>query len=438
MSRTLVCSLIASLFLVTACKSPEEAAAKEREKKLSSSMEKGKAALATQDYRTAAQAFKDATFISDSPEPFFLLAQTHREGGNKGAAMMALKEVEQRFGALDPQMRRQLAELYLDLGAQDLAFRTFQSLRNARELTDADLRRLAQLQAAAGQIDEAFATLEPMLTANPDDPLAKTVEAEILLLSGDELLATKLLDRLLNENAALAPARLLRARYFLNNGYPQYADADLSLLPPEDAGKPQAVTLRARALNTLGRYAESEALVDRLMATHGKTPAFLALQADTKLQLDRVDDAAALVDEALRMSPMDPQALYTRGRILERQVQPQQARDAYARALAASPGFAPALGRMWHLHDEAGQKREAMEALERLYLLGEASIDEKAALAAFYVDFSIQLTRARQLIDEALRRDPENLRWKAIRASIGKRGDAPERQRGPAIIRPRR
>jgi len=438
MSRTLVCSLIASLLLVTACKSPEEAAAKERARKLHVSLEKGRSALAEQDFRTAAQAFKDASFISESPEPLFLLAQTHRESGNPGAALMALKEVEQRFRTLEPEMRRQLAELYLEVGAQEQAFRTFESLRNARELTDADLRRLAQLQAAAGQIEEAFATLEPMLTANPDDPLAKTVEAEILLLSGDELLATKLLDRLLSENAGLAPARILRARYFLNNGYPQYADADLALLPAEEAGKPLAVTLRARALNTLGRYAESEALLDRLMATHGKTPALLALQADTKLQLDRADDAAALVDEALRMSPMDPQAHYTRGRILERQAQPQQARDAFGRALAAAPDFAPALSRMWHLQEEAGQKREAMETLERLYFLGEANIDEKAALAGYYVDFSMQLTRARQLIDEALRRDPENLRWKAIRAAIGKRGEAQQRQRGPSIIRPRR
>ena len=231
---------------------------------------------------------------------------------------------------------------------------------------------------------------------------------------------------------------MLRARYFLNNGYPQYADADLALLPAEDASKPQAVTLRARALNTLGRYGESEALLDRLMATHGKTSALLALQADTKLQLDRVEDAAALVDEALRMSPMDAQALYTRGRILERQVQPQQAREAYERALASDANFAPALSRLWHLQEDAGQKREAMETLERLYFLGESSIDEKAALAGHYAAFSMQLTRAKLLIDEALRRDPENSTWKAVRASIGKRGATQSRSRGPVMIRPGR
>ena len=429
--------LAGSLVLATACKSPQEAAEQERVSKVETGLSAGKAALEARDWALAVKHFKDASFATREAEPLLLLAQAHRAAGNRGAAVLALREAEQRARGAEPEIRRRLAELYLELDHRAEALTALESLRDARQLPDEDLLMLARLQGQSGDVDGAFTTLEPLLQARPDDPRAKTVEAEILLLRGEELLATKLLDRLLQENPTLAEARLVRARYFLNSGYPQYADADLALLPRAEAEQPSAVTLRARALNTLGRHGEAELLLKGLMEISGQTPELLSQLADTKLYLDRLDEAQALVDEALRLSPSDPRSQYMRGRILERQVQPQQARVAYERALESSPRFAPALSRLWVLQVEQGQNKEAMETLERIYFMGEATIEEKAALAGVYAELSMHVSRARMLIGEALRRDPENPRWQAIRAKVAKREVERSRGKGTVIIRGR-
>ena len=272
------------------------------------------------------------------------------------------------------------------------ALTALESLRDARQLPDEDMLMLARLQGQSGDIDGAFTTLEPMLEARPrrsagqdrggGDPPAARRGAR---WPPSCWIACS------QENPTLAEARMVRARYFLNSGYPQYADADLGLLPKAEAEKPSAVTLRARALNTLGRHGEAETLLKGLMETSGQSPELLSQLADTKLYLDRIDEAQALVDEALRLSPSDPRSLYMRGRILERQIQPQQARVAYERALESSPRFAPALSRLWVLQLEQGQNKEAMETLERIYFMGEATIEEKAALAGVYAELSMQV-----------------------------------------------
>ncbi|HLT29138.1 MAG TPA: tetratricopeptide repeat protein [Myxococcaceae bacterium] len=434
MSRLSAWLLLPALLLLGACKNPEEAAAERTAKQLAAQLARGQSAMEQGDYRAAVDAYRAASHLTPEPEPMLLLADVYRQQGNRSAAVVTLQELERR-GRSTPEVRRQIIDLYLEVNAKDLAFKGLESLRDARLLTEPELIAFARMLAKSGRIPDAFTTIEPILDINPDDPEAKTLEAEILLLQGEELLATKLLDRLLKEHPNLAAARLLRARYFFNNGYPQYAEADLANLPKDAALGLDTVKLHARVLNALGREEETEALLNKAMAAEGRTPELLAMLAETKLQLDLSIDAQSLVDEALQRNPEDPQAHYMRGLILEREAQPQQARAAFERALSSTADFQPALSRLWRLQEDAGQKRAAVDTLERLYFLGEATTAEKAALAGLYVELGLHAKRAKTLIEEALRREPDNASWKAIRTTLAREEARKRQRRLPMIIR---
>ncbi len=162
----------------------------------------------------------------------------------------------------------------------------------------------------------------------------------------------------------------------------------------------------------------------------------LAWLAETVLAQGRRTDAQALVDQALQLRPRLARALYVRGRVLEEAKDRRGAEESYGFAVKAGPRFAPALSKMWRVHMDADRLPEAQELLERLLATGEASLDEKAALAGLYARFQMQVTRGLKLIDEALKRDPENEEYLRIKKSLqGLLPKPKKRPSGPVIIR---
>jgi tetratricopeptide (TPR) repeat protein len=265
------------------------------------------------------------------------------------------------------------------------------------------------------------------------------VEAEILLMKGEELLAANLMDRVLQGTPSFTPARLLRARYFLMSGVSDMAEADLQSVPPEDADTTDVVAMKARVLMALGRPAEAEGALRKLLEDDAENAEATAWLAEIVCAQGRASEAQQLVERALHLRPRFARALYVRGRVLEEQSDARGAEDSYRFALKAEPSFPPALSRMWRLHLKAGRKPEAQEVLERLTSLNEATVEEKAALANLYAQFETQLPRGKKLIDEALKREPQNPEYlriqKAIDKATPKKKKAPT---GPIIIRGRR
>jgi hypothetical protein len=72
--------------------------------------------------------------------------------------------------------------------------------------------------------------------------------------------------------------------------------------------------------------------------------------------------------------------------------------------------------------------------LEKLYLLGEASLEEKVALVGMYAEGKIQSERGRKIVDELLKREPGNPTYVALKASLTT--IAPKKRfSGPIILR---
>lgn len=402
-----------------ACKDPEVVAEEAQAATAHKQLTEGRHLLAAGQLDRAIAAFKSATaLLPNDPTPFLLLAEAQREAGNDAAAILALKQAEALTQNAEPSLKKRLAQLYRDEGHDAQAVAVLLELRDAQALTEEETLGLAALQAHAGDTDGAMKTLEIIQRERPDDPEAKITEAEIFLVQGDEVAATKIMDRVVTEYPKQVSARVLRARYFLNNGFAEQALRDLFELPLEESRRPEVVGLKARILNQLQRYDEAEAALQPLMQNNPRDVELIAQLAEVKLNLGQTVDAQALVDRALGIRPNFPRALYVRGRALEAEGKMDRAAETYRTALDASPRFAPALSRIWRLYEREGKHVDAMSALERLLLLDEASLEEKAALAELYAENHLHPTQARKLIDDALRREPKNARYKEISKTV--------------------
>lgn len=424
-----------ALLLPAACKDPETAAVQTRTETYASRMAEGRTLMAANQPERAARAFRAAASMSrENVEPLLLLAEAHRAAGNDGAAILALKEAEAITPGDDPAVQKQMADLYLSQGHTSEAIATLKGLLASRALTHPEILALARLQARSGDPVGAFQSLEPIQSEDPDDPEAKTVEAEILLMKGEELLAARLMDRLIEENPGLIEARLLRVRYFLNSGYTEVAEQDISSLTGKEARRPEVVLMRARILMRLEKHEEAAELLTQFMEENPDNLDALGQLAEAWLNLGKTAVAKELVDKVLRIRSRFPRALYVRARILELHGDKQGAEENYRYALTADPHFAPALSRVWRMQQEANQWQESRLTLEKLYALGEASLEEKVALAQQYADSRTHLERGLKIVDELLQREPGNPQYVALKAALTP-ARTKKKSSGPIILR---
>jgi len=433
--RILRLTALLALILLAACKDPETAAVQTRVETFATRMADGRTLMAANQPERAARAFRAAAAMSrENPEPLLMLAEAHRAAGNDGAAILALKEAESVAPGNDPAIQKQMADLYLHQGQVGEAIATLKGLLNSQELSNPEILSLARLQARTGDPEGAFKTLEPIQSQNPDDPKAKVVEAEILLIKGDELLAAKLMDRLIEEDPEFIEARLLRVRYFLNSGYTEVAEQDIASLTGKEAKRPEVVIMHARILGKLSKHEEAAELLTQFLEQNPENVDAAGQLAEVKLNLGKMSQAQDLVDKVLRVRSRYPQALYVRARILEAQGDKKGAEENYDYALSADPNFAPALSRRWRMQQDARQWQESRLTLEKLYKLGEASLEEKVALAELYADSKSNLERGQKIVNELLHLDPGNAKYVALKAALT---PAPKKKKssGPIILR---
>jgi tetratricopeptide (TPR) repeat protein len=407
--------------LLQACKDPASAAAADKLEDAQDLLQKGRRFEEVGQLDQAIAAYRQAAVATpNDPTPHVLIAEAYQKSGNDGAAILALKQAEKLSPSSTFDLKRQQADLYVKMGRPLEAIRAFVELMEAAELNDAEVLSLARMQLRHGRIEDAGRTVTSLLQRKPDDPEALAIKAELFMRAGEEMAATKLMDELLTKHPNLVSARVLRARYFLNNGYPQYAEQDLALIQGAPAKETEVVELKARAFNALRRYGDTVELLTPLLEERPRDADLLGIMAETRLYLDELDEAHSLVDRTLALRPKNPRALYVRAKAYEKQNDFNQAIFNYQQAVQADPGFWPALSRLWRVHLLRSDKVEALEILERLFLMGEASVEEKAALAEMYARNNTHLTRANILIDEALRHKPKHPRYREVKTAIAR------------------
>jgi tetratricopeptide (TPR) repeat protein len=439
----LACSLLLCL-AAPACKDAETVAAEQKQEALQKHIGEGRTALDRDQYDLAAEEFRAAAQISpQDPMPLMLLSSAYQKAGNFPAATLALKQASALMKFKDPQVRKQMAELEKEAGNGKDATRILVSLLEEGALTHDEILDLARMQAREGDGESAYRTLDYVTSRTPEDPAAKVTEVEIQLVAGDESLASKLLDGLIEKQPDLVAARVVRARHRLGSGQPEEALKDLETIRGLHSTDPDVLELKARAWSQLQKYEEADQALSALIKDKPRDADLLSLLAEVKLERSEPSDAEQLVDRALALKPSFARALYVRGLTLEAQGDKDRAKDNYLEALRSDAHFAPALSKLWRIYQQEDDTAEAISALERLLFAHEASLDEKAALAKYYIDTGANLSRGRKLIDEVMRHDPHNTRYRIIQVRYEKSGEGGgaakpakvPRNNGPVIVR---
>lgn len=414
------------LWVAGSCKDGKTLAAEKTAQQLAVALSAGRSAMAQRDFEWAIDAFKTA--IAARPqdaENYLLLAEAYMAAGKMAPALLSIQEGEEH-GAKDTyRLKRMRADCHLALREPAKAIALLLSLRDGDLLSEPELLTLAELQAANRDTDGAYKTLEKAQLKKPADPAAKVVEAQVLFLSGEEAVAADMVDKVIAENPDLAEARLLRARYFLNNGVPDKAELDLNQLGFEAAQRPDVLDLKTVALHRQKKYDEAVKLLDAASAQPGPGQAdLLARLAETRLYQGDVGEADALVGKALTLNARQALALWVRGRAAQLAGDERAAEENFTFALRADPMLGQALSSLAALALKDGRKMQAMEMLERLLSLNEASQQERLQLANIYIDTGVNVPRAQQLAGDILKRDPNNVSAKAVKQRASKMGKA--------------
>ncbi|MBX7115403.1 MAG: tetratricopeptide repeat protein [Myxococcaceae bacterium] len=412
------------LWVATSCKDGKTLEAEKKAQQLTVALSTARSAMAQGDFAWAIDAFKSAIAVRpEEAENYLLLAEAYMAAGKMALALLSIQEGEDH-GARDTyRLKRMRADCHLSLREPAKAISLLLSLRDAELLSEPELLQLAGLQAVQGDTNGAYKSLEKAQLKKPSDPAVKVVEARVLFLSGEEAVAADLIDKVIAENPELAEARLLRARYFLNNGAPDKAELDLNQLGFEAAKRPEVVDLKAVALHRQKKYGEAAKLLDAALLQPGPGQAdMLARLAETRLYQGDLGEAAVLVGKALALNPRQALALWVRGRAAQLEGDERTAEENFTFAQRADPLLGQALSSVAELALKDGRKMQAMQALERLLSLNEATRQQRLALAHIYIDTASNVPRAQQLAAELLKRDPNDAGAKAVKQRADKLG----------------
>jgi tetratricopeptide (TPR) repeat protein len=186
----------------------------------------------------------------------------------------------------------------------------------------------------------------------------------LLLEAGRPAEGRASLDRFLTRHPDHARARVARARASMRLGEPLVAAADLDhAIAHEQPPPPEHYLERARALAAAGRPGEAARGLEEGLRALGSVVTLQLLLIDIERQRGHVEAALARLDEARTSSPHNAAWPVRRGELLEAAGRGSEARDAYAKALAAIASLPP---ERRQVRATVALAQEAQAALERL------------------------------------------------------------------------
>jgi tetratricopeptide (TPR) repeat protein len=414
-------SLLLMMVLCFACKNEQQKEAIARDIEAVDALRQGRTALAKQRYAEAIDWFKKS--LADHPDEvatYLLLAESYRRSGDSAVALLTLKQARGLLAQDDPSLSRAMIDLYLETKEPKHAIEELQKLSKADLLTEVELLQLTRLLAREGSTEEAFQVLNTIQKRAPDDVDAKVAEAEVLMAAANETLAGKLLDRLVQENPAVTSVRMARAKFFLSKGKPELSQEELENIATVDMRRGDVVALRVKSLNASGHADKSETLLTELVEIDAEDVQSQSLLASTLFVLQKYDEAKAMVDKVLTAHPQDGRSLVVRAQLERQRNRVAQATEAVAAALQMDPDFPEALALSAELDTEAGRTLPALEKLNRLVFLNEATQAQKLSLAQLLLEARTDAPRCKRIVEEILESDAKNKTALALKAKVDK------------------
>jgi tetratricopeptide (TPR) repeat protein len=162
-------------------------------------------------------------------------------------------------------------------------------------------------------------------------------------------------------------------------------------------------------LLALSAAADAEACFRRALTLDPLYPEAHNNLGNALQQEGRLDEAIAAYDDALETRPDYAEAWCNRGRTLQLADQPHAAAESLRHALALRPDWAKAVRYLGDAEAQIGRRGEAETRYRRALALEPDDAETHGALAAL-LERANRLDEALAAADEALRRDPRNVR----------------------------
>jgi len=368
------------------------------------------------------------------------------------AARAALVSYER--ASLDPAMAEPsllgLARASRLVGDHDRAIRAYrQFLQHGANDRRADVKKeLGHALRETGQLAAAETTYEEALSLGLEDPDLLWGAVEVLSQQNEEAKALRFLDVLIGREPGNPMFLRRRGQLLLKSGHRAEGLKALNAAVDAAGADPHVRFEVAEALRAQGAYADAVQQYRQALQLDPKSrPGRLAL-AETLVVAGRYNEAIPIIDELLTDDPNDVGAWRSRAdayRALGRSADLQYSLQAI---LLLDPNYAPALLEQFRLHQQAGERPEAYEALHQM-LAAEGADASDPALFLQAGDLAAELGRgeeANRAYERAAALDPSLLgeianRRARLRLSAGRPDLALEvldqtLAQGPAAERP--
>lgn len=194
----------------------------------------------------------------------------------------------------------------------------------------------------------------------------------------------------------------------------QYSQA-LKELKKARRTDPKSIYIRLKIASILVRMEDFDAAEKELKAVKKIDPAnidaplaliflYAYTHDDTKLE----KEYEYFLDRAAQVKPDDPKILEYLGQFYFYKKRFIEALDVYERLVEKNP--ADFIGVFWigYIHEEMGQRPEAMQAWEKAIALNPDYAPALNSLGYVYADENINLEKAEQLVKKALKSEPDN------------------------------
>jgi tetratricopeptide (TPR) repeat protein len=345
------------------------------------------------------------------------LALDRPEGSPQRAEGARAALVSYERASLDPTLAEAsalgLARASRLVGDHDQAIRAYQQFlqigTNARR---ADVRKeLGHALRETGQLASAEASYEEALSLGLEDPDLLWGAVEVLSQQNEEGKALRFLDVLIGREPNNPMYLRRRGQLLLKSGHRAEGLQALHAAVDAAGADPHVRFEVAEALRAQGAYADAVQQYRQALQVDPKSrPGRLAL-AETLVVAGRYNEAIPIVDELLTDDPNDIGAWKSRAdayRALGRTADLQYSLQAI---LLLDPNHAPALLEQFRIHQQAGDKSEAYEALHQM-LAAEGADASDSALFLQAGDLAAELGRgeeANRAYERAAALDPSLL-----------------------------
>ncbi len=387
----------------------------------------------TADALTAARNASDLPMAAADPEfvELWVTLEANAPGGSDRKAL----EVRRELASRSPENRRNraaLAELLMASGELEEARGLIDALR--AEADDLSLVELdARWQIVTGNFQGAMDVFSRHIESLPEGERSDTphiVLARLLARSGQAEAAAQVLEqsRPFQDPKVRAVDREIADLLFRQGRFDRALEALRALVDAgveDDGGR--LVMGMGECLNRMGRHEEAETALARLGERADRDSAVLVMRAQAAAGRGDRSRAAGLLDRAIKQDRGNPAVFFARAEL--RAQDPAQLQDAIAdmrEVVRLEPRYPGARQWLAQALANTGQWEQALDELRAA--VSESPDDDEARMQLINVLIARQRgAEAGTVLEEALTRSPDSLRWLVASAGIYAQIGTPER-----------